>query len=59
MQREDDRPESIRVRMEAYERSTKPLADFYAEKGLLRTIAAEGTPQEIYQRTIGVIDSIN
>ena len=28
-QREDDRPESIRVRMEAYERSTAPLADFY------------------------------
>ena len=26
-QREDDRPESIRVRMEAYERSTAPLAD--------------------------------
>ena len=31
-QREDDRPESIRVRMEAYERSTAPLADFYRQE---------------------------
>ena len=34
-QREDDRPESIRVRMEAYERSTAPLADFYRRRKLL------------------------
>src|SRR5262245_9807537 len=34
-QREDDRPESIRVRMEAYERSTAPLTEFYRRRGLL------------------------
>jgi adenylate kinase len=28
-QREDDRPESITVRLDAYERSTAPLIDFY------------------------------
>ena len=50
-QREDDRPESVRVRMEAYEKSTKPLIDFYQERGLLVAIAAEGSPEEIYQRT--------
>lgn len=52
VQREDDRPESIRVRMEAYETSTRPLADFYAARGLLRTISADGTPEEIFQRTL-------
>lgn len=51
-QREDDRPESIRVRMEAYERSTAPLADFYLKRGLLLSILAEGTPGEIFQRTL-------
>jgi adenylate kinase len=51
-QREDDRPESVRVRMEAYEKSTAPLADFYRERGLLRSISAEGTPEEICQRTL-------
>lgn len=51
-QREDDRPESIRVRMEAYEKSTAPLADFYRRKGLLVSISAEGTPEEIFARTV-------
>lgn len=55
IQREDDRPESIRVRMEAYERSTRPLADFYAARGLLRTVPAEGTPEEIYRRSLNVL----
>lgn len=55
IQREDDRPESIRVRMEAYERSTRPLADFYAARGLLRTVSAEGSPEEIYERSLQVL----
>ncbi len=50
--REDDRPESIRVRMEAYEKSTAPLADYYRERGLLVSIPAEGSPEDIYQRTV-------
>jgi adenylate kinase len=51
-QREDDRPESVRVRMQAYERSTAPLADFYRKQGLLVSIAAQGTPEEIFDRTL-------
>jgi adenylate kinase len=51
-QREDDQPEAIRVRMEAYDRSTKPLIDYYGRRGLLRTVSAEGSPEEIYTRTL-------
>jgi adenylate kinase len=51
-QREDDRPESIRVRMEAYEKSTAPLTDFYRCRNLLVPITAEGSPEEIYARTL-------
>jgi adenylate kinase len=51
-QREDDRPESIRVRMEAYEKSTAPLAEYYRNQGLLIPILAEGTPEAICQRTL-------
>ncbi len=55
IQREDDRPESVRVRMEVYEKSTKPLIDYYGQRGLLVTINAEGTPDEIYQRTLDAL----
>ena len=33
IQREDDRPESVRVRMEAYDRSTAPLTDYFQQAG--------------------------
>jgi adenylate kinase len=54
-QREDDRPESVRVRMQAYEKSTAPLADFYRTRGLLRSVSAEGIPEEICARTLKVL----
>jgi adenylate kinase len=51
-QRDDDRPESIRVRMEAYEKSTAPLAEFYRRREMLVPVEAEGTPEEIFERTM-------
>ncbi len=38
VQRIDDTPEAIRTRLEAYERDTAPLLDFYAQRGLLVTV---------------------
>jgi adenylate kinase len=51
-QREDDRPESVRVRMAAYEASTAPLTEFYRARALLHTISADGAPEEICERTL-------
>jgi adenylate kinase len=51
-QREDDRPESIKVRLEAYDRSTAPLIVFYRELGLLMQVDASGTPDEICAKTL-------
>ena len=55
-QREDDRPESVKVRLETYEKNTAPLVDFYQRLGLLVTIAANGSPEEICDRTITALD---
>ena len=41
--------------MEAYERSTAPLADYYRRKNLLVSIAAEGSPEEIFKRTLDAL----
>jgi len=57
-QREDDRPESIAVRLEAYDKSTAPLIRFYSELGLLLRVAASGTPEEIYDRTIERLEEL-
>lgn len=55
-QREDDRPESIRVRLQAYEESTSPLTGYYRREGILYTISAEGAPEEVYRRTREALD---
>jgi adenylate kinase len=52
VQREDDQPASIRVRMQAYEAAAAPLLDFYRKQGLLITINADGPPDEICRHTL-------
>jgi adenylate kinase len=56
-QREDDRPESVAVRLEAYDRSTAPLIQFYRDLGLLVSVAATGSPEDICDRTITALES--
>ena len=51
VQREDDCPEAIETRMKIYGQSTRPLIEFYQKRGLLITIDAEGSPEDIYRRT--------
>jgi len=58
VQREDDRPESIRVRMAAYEASTRPLTDYFGAKGLLLTVEASGSPEQVHERTLQSLGSL-
>jgi adenylate kinase len=57
VQREDDRPESVRVRMEVYEKSAAPLADFYRRLGLLVPVAAQSTAEATLDRTMAALCS--
>lgn len=52
VQRQDDRRETIAVRFATYSRETEPLRAYYAARGLLRPVPADGTPVEIYERTL-------
>ncbi|MBN1700188.1 MAG: adenylate kinase [Spirochaetales bacterium] len=47
--REDDEIPAIRNRLEIYRKKTKPLIDFYANRGILHTIDASGTSEEVYR----------
>lgn len=57
VQRKDDRPESIAVRLEAYHEATAPLTEFYRARGLLISVDATGSPQEVFERTLAALDS--
>jgi adenylate kinase len=51
-QREDDRPEAIRVRLQTYDKSTAPLIDYYRKQGLLVQVECGNMPQETFDRTM-------
>ena len=57
-QREDDRPRSVAVRLELYEKSTTPLIDFYRNLGRLVPVAATGRPDQIFARTMDQLDRL-
>ncbi|HVK05146.1 MAG TPA: nucleoside monophosphate kinase [Armatimonadaceae bacterium] len=53
--REDDRPESIRVRFGVYHEGTEPVLAYYRERGLLRVVDAEGAEDEVFGRVLGEV----
>jgi adenylate kinase len=50
VQRDDDRPETIRNRLAVYHEQTEPLIEWYEEKGLLRHFDGTRTPDEVHAR---------
>ena len=54
-QREDDREETVRHRLKVYREQTAPLVEFYEAEGLLATIAATGSVEEVTARAKAAI----
>ncbi|GIH63471.1 MULTISPECIES: adenylate kinase [Microbispora] len=54
-QRDDDREETIRRRLEVYQEQTAPLISFYADEGILQGVDATGPVEEITQRAMSAL----
>jgi adenylate kinase len=48
IQRDDDKPETIKKRLEVYHGQTKPLIDYYEKRGVLRRFDGTRTPSEVH-----------
>lgn len=55
LQRDDDNEETIRNRLSVYQQQTEPLIAYYRERGLLKTVPAEGGVDEVYARLRGAL----
>ena len=55
-QRKDDNEETAKARFDTYFKETAPLIDYYKNKGVLRTINAEGSIDEVWERLLKVIN---
>lgn len=47
-QRDDDKPETVRRRLEVYEENTRPLVDYYARQGLLKRIDGDQSVEDVF-----------
>jgi adenylate kinase len=48
--RDDDKPDVIRHRLDTYQEKTKPLVDFYEERGVLKRVDGSLKPEEVGNR---------
>jgi len=58
IQREDDKPETVRQRLGVYHQHTEPLVDFYDEKGVLRRFDGTRSPTEVHDRIRATIATL-
>lgn len=50
VQREDDNEETIANRLDVYRENTEPVVEFYRKRNRLKTVNAEGTIDEVFER---------
>lgn len=50
--RTDDQPETIKERMRVFRDETKPVVDYYGEKGMLQTVDGSQDPEAIYREIV-------
>ena len=56
IQRDDDKREVILNRLQVYRRETEPLLDYYRKEGLLLEVSGEGSPQEVFDMVLKVLE---
>ena len=54
-QRDDDKPETVRHRLEVYHQQTEPLIGFYRDAGKLVAIDAFGAVEDVTERAISAL----
>jgi adenylate kinase len=55
-QRDDDRPETVRRRLEVYLEQTAPLIDYYRARGKLVEIGGDRSVEEVAEDLLAVVD---
>ncbi|HHV80997.1 MAG TPA: adenylate kinase [bacterium] len=56
VQREDDKPETIRERLRVYRERTAPLIDYYKNRGLLEVVDGSGSIEEVHRLVLQVLE---
>jgi adenylate kinase len=58
VQRDDDKPDVVKKRLEVYHAETEPLVAYYDERGLLRRIDGTRSPTEVHDHVRAVLATL-
>ena len=53
--RDDDKPETVKNRLNVYHEQTQPLIDFYTEKGVLKTVDGTVPMEEVFAAITAIL----
>ena len=53
--RDDDKPETVKNRLNVYHEQTQPLIDFYTEKGVLKTVDGTVLMEEVFAAITAIL----
>lgn len=54
-QRDDDKPEVVKNRLEVNKKMNTPLKDFYDKKGILSSVNGEQTPDKVFEEIYDIL----
>jgi len=57
IQRADDKPDTVRNRLDVYEQQTAPLVDYYSKIGKLKSINVDGPREEITNKILELVNT--
>ena len=55
-QRKDDNEETAKARFDTYYNETSPLIEYYTKKGVLKSIDADGSIDEVWERLLKAVE---
>ena len=53
--RDDDKPETVKNRLDVYHKQTQPLIDFYTKKGVLKTVDGTVDIQDVFKAIVAIL----
>lgn len=54
--RDDDKPETVKQRLKTYHTQTKPLVDYYKEKGMLRIVSGQEKIEDTHKAVLSALE---
>ena len=54
--RDDDKPETVKNRLDIYHKQTQPLIDFYTEKGVLESVDGTVDMKDVFAAIVAILE---